>query len=481
MAIFPSMLITHQGQTLYNKAQAGVPINFTKIKIGSGRLSDGQDQTILAGLIDYKFDVSISSITQNTQLQIAVISGRINNENITTGTYICELGLFADDPDAGEILYAYTNAADQGDYYAPAERGPFTWAYQINAAVGNAANVTATLVSNSTFDYAVDVSSTFTVITGINQQEVNESIDKLINKSILALEESTGYGVISGLTVSAQPTPDMTVNVATGIVHMPNGMRLTPMANSNLIVEEADVNNPRVDIIYVKNDNLIGYLAGTPASSPTAPDTPSDAFLLARINVGANVTAITNDAIVDMRKMKVTTEELKNITSFSLIKTNYTATTNGISTIPIGHSLLNPIEDDLRVIYLNEILVEGVNYNVQSNNLNIELIDWELDLGDKIYFELLKKSTTPVTQSDGTLIQEGTISKVKLTQGLQDEISGKASESNLNDHVATKATQNQLGHVMPDGITTTTNSNGVLTARPLGATLYLYNNAWGGF
>lgn len=188
-----------------------------------------------------------------------------------------------------------------------------------------------------------------------------------------------------------------------------------------------------------------------------------------------------NKNLDTLEKKTVTTEELKNITSFSLIKTNYTATTNGISTIPIGHSLLNPIEDDLRVIYLNEILVEGVNYNVQSNNLNIELIDWELDLGDKIYFELLKKSTTPVTQSDGTLIQEGTISKVKLTQGLQDEISGKASESNLNDHVATKATQNQLGHVMPDGITTTTNSNGVLTARPLGATLYLYNNAWGGF
>lgn len=181
MAEFPSMKITELGQSLYNKAQAGVAINFTKMKIGSGRLSDGQDQTKLTALIDYKYDIPIGSIKQNVQLQVAMIAGYINNSGITTGTYICELGLFAQDPDIGEILYAYTNADDKGDYYAPASSGPFAWSYQINAAIGNASNVTATLI-NSSLDYSIESSSTFVYIEGVDQKEINESIDSKLNE-----------------------------------------------------------------------------------------------------------------------------------------------------------------------------------------------------------------------------------------------------------------------------------------------------------
>jgi hypothetical protein len=61
-------------------------------------------------------------------------------------------------------------------------------------------------------------------------------------------------------------------------------------------ITAADATNPRVDIVYVKvNDNTqdgsglasgtIGYLAGTPAASPSAPATPARAMVLATIAV----------------------------------------------------------------------------------------------------------------------------------------------------------------------------------------------------
>lgn len=139
-----------------------------------------------------------------------------------------------------------------------------------------------------------------------NFHEFDSRID---TKSLL---ESTGYGVISGLEVNAQDTPNMTVKVNAGIVHMPNGVRLAPEGNSSLAINASNTTNPRIDIIYVSADSSIEYLSGTAASAPTAPILLDGAFLLYQINVPAGATTITNSNIVDKRKIKVTTEYLNN-------------------------------------------------------------------------------------------------------------------------------------------------------------------------
>lgn len=176
MAIFNNMSITNKGQILYAKAQAGTKLNFTKIMVGSGQIENRNPATLLA-LLEPKFSIGIQSITPNTELKTATISATINNSEVTEAVYICEIGLYAEDPDDGEILYAYGSAGTYGDYYAPASQGAYSWNYQINAAIGNAANVTIEL-SNLSYDYAViNSNSTFVVISGGNQKEINKSID----------------------------------------------------------------------------------------------------------------------------------------------------------------------------------------------------------------------------------------------------------------------------------------------------------------
>jgi len=124
--------------------------------------------------------------------------------------------------------------------------------------------------------------------------------------------DSVGYGVINGLTTYAQATPNMTVGVLNGIIHMPDGVRLTPTGSSAIAINTADTTNPRIDIIYLNEDGTIGYLAGTPLPSPTAPSTPIGAFLLSQINVLTNATSIKTSDIVDQRVIGDTLNGLSN-------------------------------------------------------------------------------------------------------------------------------------------------------------------------
>lgn len=114
--------------------------------------------------------------------------------------------------------------------------------------------------------------------------------------------EKTSYGVYSGLSVTAQSTPNMTVSVAVGIIYMVDGTRLTPAAVSALAITTADATNPRIDIVYVNSSGVIAYLAGTAAASPSAPSVPTDGQKIAEISVAAGAAAITTAMIADRRK-----------------------------------------------------------------------------------------------------------------------------------------------------------------------------------
>lgn len=176
MAIFNNMRITDKGKILYAKAQAGHELHFTKMRVGAGNVESRNPDTLL-DLIDPKYDVGIQSISPNPETKSAIISGMINNAAVTEPTYICEIGLYAEDPDEGEILYGYASAGQYGDYYAPSSVGPFTWNYQVIAAIGNAANVTVEL-SNLVYDYGViNTTPSFIHLSGGNQKEINKSID----------------------------------------------------------------------------------------------------------------------------------------------------------------------------------------------------------------------------------------------------------------------------------------------------------------
>lgn len=141
MAEFSKLVITNKGQALLAKMIAGSGnIEFTKISTSSTAYTDAQLEG-LASLSNVKQTSLISKVTRTNEVAIKVEAAFTNTE-LKVGYYMKALGLYAVDPDAGEILYAVTRETS-GNCYMPAYNGiTVSGAYvQLVTTVGNAENV----------------------------------------------------------------------------------------------------------------------------------------------------------------------------------------------------------------------------------------------------------------------------------------------------------------------------------------------------
>lgn len=141
MAQFSKLVITNKGQALIAKMIAGTGnIEFTKISASSHTYTEGQLQALTA-LADVKQTSLISKVTRTNNVAIKVETAFTNTE-LTAGYYMKALGLYARDPQEGEILYAAT-VETSGNCYMPPYNGiTVSGAYvTLVTTVGNAENV----------------------------------------------------------------------------------------------------------------------------------------------------------------------------------------------------------------------------------------------------------------------------------------------------------------------------------------------------
>lgn len=141
MAEFSKLVITNKGQALLAKMIAGSGnIEFTKVSASSTAYTDAQLEG-LTSLSNVKQTSLISKVTRTNEVAIKVEAAFTNTE-LTAGYYMKALGLYAVDPDVGEILYAVTRETS-GNCYMPAYNGiTVSGAYvQLVTTVGNAENV----------------------------------------------------------------------------------------------------------------------------------------------------------------------------------------------------------------------------------------------------------------------------------------------------------------------------------------------------
>lgn len=80
-----------------------------------------------------------------------MIGTTLSNADVTTGFYFREVGLFATDPDAGEILYAYANSGSTADYIAPAGDGVIEKTFDTVVVIGTTSNVSAIIDDSLVF------------------------------------------------------------------------------------------------------------------------------------------------------------------------------------------------------------------------------------------------------------------------------------------------------------------------------------------
>ncbi|MEK5477570.1 tail fiber protein [Paenibacillus sp. FSL R5-0407] len=136
-----SYALTNKGRQLQAKAQAGTQLVYTKMAVGSGTLS-GQSIEAMTALITPVKNLVIERIRRPPGTTRALIGATLTNQDITTGFFLREVGIFAMDPDDGEILYMYSNSGSTADYIAPKGDGVIEKAVNMNVIVGTAANIT---------------------------------------------------------------------------------------------------------------------------------------------------------------------------------------------------------------------------------------------------------------------------------------------------------------------------------------------------
>lgn len=136
-------VLTKQGLKLQAKVDAGSRMQLTKCMLGSGTLSSGQSLENLTGLITPVQTLSIASISYSENNGACVITAVTDNSNVSTGYYLREFGIFARDPNDGEILYAV--AQDANPDYIPPSGTSAVVSQEIGVALSfsNAVNVTA--------------------------------------------------------------------------------------------------------------------------------------------------------------------------------------------------------------------------------------------------------------------------------------------------------------------------------------------------
>lgn len=144
MAQFRKAVLTDKGTVLLQKIQTQEnKLKFTKVKIGSGEYTEEEPLNEATALKQEIQEFLISSVSIVDPQTVRIISV-LTNQDLDTACYIREIGVYADDPDEGEILYsiavAYPGRAD----YMPAYDGfaPVTIRLDVYQTVSNSENVT---------------------------------------------------------------------------------------------------------------------------------------------------------------------------------------------------------------------------------------------------------------------------------------------------------------------------------------------------
>ncbi|MGG1650100.1 phage tail protein [Paenibacillus sp. NRS-1780] len=144
MAAFGGLVLTIKGRNLQAKVQAGQQLKFSRMGLGDGVITS-QSIPNMTGLITERKSIAVNRVYTPSAGR-ATVSAILSNQDITTGFFFRELGVFAIDPDEGEIMYAYGNSGSGSAEYIPPGGGAdvIEKLINVNLLVGNATNISIT-------------------------------------------------------------------------------------------------------------------------------------------------------------------------------------------------------------------------------------------------------------------------------------------------------------------------------------------------
>lgn len=161
MSLWIDAVLTANGLALQSKLLSGTPFVITKITGGSGKVDTAllPEQTAVS---NEKQTFSIQGVSYSKDKKSAVIGALLANGAVTTGYSLTQVGIFANDPDEGEILYAILQSEDAGETIPAASDKTYSLQFDVTLNFSNATVVNVTidpagLVTKDTIDSLMSV------------------------------------------------------------------------------------------------------------------------------------------------------------------------------------------------------------------------------------------------------------------------------------------------------------------------------------
>lgn len=200
MAEWSNATMTDVGADLQAKVNAGkTKLTFTKIKVGSG--VNATNPLALTDVISSKWETTNFVVKQEGK--IVSVDTFITNTGIHEAFRMSEIGLFAQDPDKGEVLYAYLT--DPEPDRMPAEGGSVVVSQELTIGMvfSNTGNVSLTvnmgalvtheqLERHNSDEHAHDKrfnELVKTILSGLNIKNATDVVNALES------EKATGLGI----------------------------------------------------------------------------------------------------------------------------------------------------------------------------------------------------------------------------------------------------------------------------------------------
>lgn len=138
--------LTNAGQDLLAKVQTGTPLVITRVAIGDGVTTNYMEALKMNSLKNEitSFQVRKNEVNRdengrsNGESTLNVV---IENSNVQSGFYMREIGVFAQDPEVGEILYYVMNDNEYPIYIRPISEQKYELDLDIITVIGNAIEV----------------------------------------------------------------------------------------------------------------------------------------------------------------------------------------------------------------------------------------------------------------------------------------------------------------------------------------------------
>lgn len=143
MGTYNSAVITNSGQSMIAQAVAGASLEFTTIKTSSYAYPAGTNLATLTTINGIKQSKDITSATVYNS-RVIKISAAVDNTDISTAYTINTIGIYAKVGSSAESLFAVVTAS-AADTMPAYDNKPYSYIYEINLTMQNAANVTVTV------------------------------------------------------------------------------------------------------------------------------------------------------------------------------------------------------------------------------------------------------------------------------------------------------------------------------------------------